>query len=160
MSPSDELAYLKSLVNQLTDKIKELEVKSTAKKPPTPAQQLRTILVGPPGAGARPPISCRSLDVYDDALCVSFFFCNYREGHAGAANTRRVLRVPPRDGRHATRASGEEDGTGRRGQENHGCWWARLGRHHGGHDSGPVGEQQAVQERVRNRQKSNARRWR
>ncbi|KAH9057026.1 adenylate kinase [Lactarius deliciosus] len=50
MSPSDELAYLKSLVGQLTDKIKELETKATAKKP-TPAQQLRTILVGPPGAG-------------------------------------------------------------------------------------------------------------
>jgi adenylate kinase len=52
MSPSDELAYLKSLVGQLTDKIKELEVKAAAKAPPpTPAQQLRTILVGPPGAG-------------------------------------------------------------------------------------------------------------
>jgi adenylate kinase len=50
MSPSDELAYLKSLVGQLTDKIAELEAKVTSKKP-TPAQQLRTILVGPPGAG-------------------------------------------------------------------------------------------------------------
>jgi len=50
MSPSDELAYLKSLVGQLTDKIAELEAKATSKKP-TPAQQLRTILVGPPGAG-------------------------------------------------------------------------------------------------------------
>ncbi|KAI0263755.1 adenylate kinase-domain-containing protein [Gloeopeniophorella convolvens] len=50
MAASDELAYLKSLVGQLTDKIKELEAKTVAKKP-TPAQQLRTILVGPPGAG-------------------------------------------------------------------------------------------------------------
>ncbi|KAI0255315.1 adenylate kinase [Lactifluus subvellereus] len=49
-SASDELAYLKSLVGQLTDKIKELEVKA-ASKAPTPAQQLRTILIGPPGAG-------------------------------------------------------------------------------------------------------------
>jgi adenylate kinase len=49
-SASDELAYLKSLVSQLSDKIKELEVKPASKK--TPAQQLRTILVGPPGAGA------------------------------------------------------------------------------------------------------------
>ena len=49
-SASDELAYLKSLVNQLSDKIKELEAKTAPKKPP--AQQLRTILVGPPGAGA------------------------------------------------------------------------------------------------------------
>jgi hypothetical protein len=54
-SPSDELAYLKSLVGQLTDKIKDLEAKAAAKKPkPSPAQQLRTILVGPPGAGACP----------------------------------------------------------------------------------------------------------
>ena len=55
MSPSDELAYLKSLVGQLTDKITELEAKAVSKKP-TPAQQLRTILVGPPGAGARFPL--------------------------------------------------------------------------------------------------------
>lgn len=51
-SATDELAYLKSLVGQLTDKIKDLEAKAASKKPsPTPAQQLRTILVGPPGAG-------------------------------------------------------------------------------------------------------------
>jgi adenylate kinase len=51
-SPSDELAYLKSLVGQLTVKINELEAKAASKKPtPSPAQQLRTILIGPPGAG-------------------------------------------------------------------------------------------------------------
>lgn len=52
-SPSEELAYLKSLVDQLNDKIKSLEAK--AKSPvssPTPTEQLRMILVGPPGAGA------------------------------------------------------------------------------------------------------------
>ncbi|KAH9971970.1 adenylate kinase-domain-containing protein, partial [Lactifluus volemus] len=38
------------LVAQLTDKIKELKVK-VASKLPTPAQQLRTILIGSPGAG-------------------------------------------------------------------------------------------------------------
>ncbi|KAI0303337.1 adenylate kinase [Multifurca ochricompacta] len=53
-SASDELAYLKSLVGQLTDKIKELEARATSKKL-TPAQQLRTILVGPPGAGTQAP---------------------------------------------------------------------------------------------------------
>jgi len=46
---ADELAYLKSLVGQLNDKIHALEAK--AKTPPSPAQQLRTILIGPPGAG-------------------------------------------------------------------------------------------------------------
>ena len=52
-SASDELAYLKSLVNQLSAKINELEAKAASKKPtPSPAQQLRTILIGPPGAGA------------------------------------------------------------------------------------------------------------
>jgi hypothetical protein len=45
-----ELVYLKSLVGQLTDKINEFEAK-VASKLPTPAQQLRTILIGPPGAG-------------------------------------------------------------------------------------------------------------
>ena len=51
-SASDELAYLNSLVNQLTVNINELEAKAVSKKPtPSPAQQLRTILIGPPGAG-------------------------------------------------------------------------------------------------------------
>lgn len=52
MAPSDELEYLKSLVGQLNEKIKSLEEKAkSAVKPKTPAQQLRTILVGPPGSG-------------------------------------------------------------------------------------------------------------
>ncbi|KAF9234495.1 adenylate kinase [Melanogaster broomeanus] len=53
MAPSDELDYLKSLVAQLNDKIHALEekAKSGASAARTPAQQLRTILIGPPGAG-------------------------------------------------------------------------------------------------------------
>lgn len=52
MPPPDELDYLKNLVNQLNGKIKSLEEKAkSAVKPKTPAQQLRTILVGPPGSG-------------------------------------------------------------------------------------------------------------
>jgi len=54
MAPTDELEYLKSLVAQLNDKISALEKKAkgaVAPKAPTPAQQLRTILMGPPGAG-------------------------------------------------------------------------------------------------------------
>ncbi|TDL20138.1 adenylate kinase 1 [Rickenella mellea] len=52
MAPSDELGYLKHLVNQLNDKIKALEEKAkSVVSRPTPAQQLRMILVGPPGAG-------------------------------------------------------------------------------------------------------------
>lgn len=50
-SPSEELEYLKSLVNQLNDKIKSLENKTKAAVSPTPSQQLRAILIGPPGAG-------------------------------------------------------------------------------------------------------------
>ena len=50
MGASEELEYLKSLVAQLNEKIQSLEGK--AKPAPSPAQQLRTILVGPPGAGA------------------------------------------------------------------------------------------------------------
>ena len=52
MAASDELEYLKSLVEQLNSKIRALEQKAKDQvKPKTPAQQLRTILVGPPGAG-------------------------------------------------------------------------------------------------------------
>jgi len=53
MAPSNELEYLKSLVAQLNDKIQTLEAKAkdAVTPTPTPAQQLRMILVGPPGAG-------------------------------------------------------------------------------------------------------------
>ena len=51
MAPSNELEYLKSLVAQLNDKIHTLEAKAKDAVTPTPAQQLRMILVGPPGAG-------------------------------------------------------------------------------------------------------------
>ncbi|KAI0700547.1 adenylate kinase [Cerioporus squamosus] len=53
MAVQDELEYLKSLVTQLNEKISTLEAKAkeAVTGPKTPAQQLRTILVGPPGAG-------------------------------------------------------------------------------------------------------------
>ncbi|KAJ7144899.1 adenylate kinase 1 [Mycena crocata] len=50
MGASDELAYLKSLVAKLSEKISSLENAVNPAKP-TPAAQLRTILMGPPGAG-------------------------------------------------------------------------------------------------------------
>jgi adenylate kinase len=53
MGASDELEYLKSLASQLNAKITALESKAKSAVAPTktPAQQLRTILIGPPGAG-------------------------------------------------------------------------------------------------------------
>jgi adenylate kinase len=52
MGASDELEYLKSLVSQLNEKIAALEVKAKSTPPPKlPARQLRTVLIGPPGAG-------------------------------------------------------------------------------------------------------------
>ncbi|KZT34179.1 adenylate kinase [Sistotremastrum suecicum HHB10207 ss-3] len=53
MAPSDELEYLKGLVSQLNSKIKILEekAKNAVSETKTPAQQLRMILMGPPGAG-------------------------------------------------------------------------------------------------------------
>ncbi|KAF9265892.1 adenylate kinase [Marasmius fiardii PR-910] len=50
MGAQEELEYLKSLVNQLNEKIKSLEEKAKV-PPPSPLKQLRTILIGPPGAG-------------------------------------------------------------------------------------------------------------
>lgn len=53
MGTPEEIEYLKSLVSQLNEKITALEAKSKVPAPAkTPAQQLRTILMGPPGAGA------------------------------------------------------------------------------------------------------------
>ncbi|CUA71920.1 adenylate kinase [Rhizoctonia solani] len=51
MAPTDEIAYLKSLARQLQEKIEQLEKEGVKKVTPTPAQQLRMILIGPPGAG-------------------------------------------------------------------------------------------------------------
>lgn len=51
MGASEELEYLKSLVSQLNAKISALESKAKGPALPTPTQQLRTILMGPPGAG-------------------------------------------------------------------------------------------------------------
>jgi len=52
-TPQDEIKYLKSLVQQLSDKIHELEERAraavTGVKPKE--KQLRVILIGPPGAG-------------------------------------------------------------------------------------------------------------
>ena len=56
MAPSDELEYLKGLVAQLNEKIHALEDRAKhAVQPKTPAQQLRAILVGPPGSGTCHP---------------------------------------------------------------------------------------------------------
>lgn len=51
---SSELEYLKELHARLSEKIKSLEGEAVKKLPTkkTPAQQLRTVLIGPPGAGA------------------------------------------------------------------------------------------------------------
>ncbi|KAJ1309390.1 hypothetical protein OPQ81_006167 [Rhizoctonia solani] len=51
MAPTDEIAYLKGLARQLQEKIEQLEKEAVKKVTPTPAQQLRMILIGPPGAG-------------------------------------------------------------------------------------------------------------
>ena len=51
MGASEELEYLKSLVSQLNEKIAAIEAKAKGSPSLTPAQQLRTILIGPPGAG-------------------------------------------------------------------------------------------------------------
>lgn len=45
---NSDIEYLKSLVAQLNEKIKALEDSSPKA---LPAEQLRTILMGPPGAG-------------------------------------------------------------------------------------------------------------
>ena len=59
MAGEDKLAYLKSLVSQLNEKITALEAKAKAAAPrKTPAQQLRTILMGPPGAGKHLDVVC------------------------------------------------------------------------------------------------------
>lgn len=69
MAVQDELEYLKSLVTQLNEKIHNLEAKAkdAVSGSKTPAQQLRTILVGPPGAG-----ECIAVtnDALYDSLCL------------------------------------------------------------------------------------------
>jgi adenylate kinase len=53
MGVAEELEYLKSLVAQLNAKIQVLEKRTKGERSgeKSPLQQLRTILIGPPGAG-------------------------------------------------------------------------------------------------------------
>ncbi|KAF8528178.1 adenylate kinase-domain-containing protein [Hysterangium stoloniferum] len=52
MSPTDQLDYLKDLVRQLNDKISSLEARAKGAIPSRkPVEELRMILIGPPGAG-------------------------------------------------------------------------------------------------------------
>lgn len=59
MAPTNELDYLKGLARQLNEKIEKLEKEATKVVKPTPAQQLRMIIVGPPGAGTCHPFPCQ-----------------------------------------------------------------------------------------------------
>ena len=114
MAPKDDLEYLKSLVAQINDKIRELEQKTrdAVSKPKTPAQQLRTILIGPPGAGKHGFIQ----------HCIYPLTDRDRQGDASAPHPRRVLCVSSRDRGHVARTGRAEDGLGNTGKENHGCW--------------------------------------
>lgn len=88
MAGQDELAYLKGLVKQLNEKIETLEkkAKSAVTGKPTPAQQLRTILVGPPGAG-EPRTTRIPTCVVLRNVC--------RQGHASSQDQGGVLCLPP-----------------------------------------------------------------
>jgi hypothetical protein len=90
MGASEELEYLKSLVAKLSDKIRALESKTSAGSP-TPAEQLRTILMGPPGAGTS------VADTYMWRVVES----STREGYSGTQDKGRVLRLPSGHRRHA-----------------------------------------------------------
>lgn len=90
MGTQDEIRYLKSLVSQLEDKISALEAKSGAPPPKkTPAQQLRTILMGPPGAGASLDRSSPILP--SDTRFLLLLLASARQGYPGSPNPRRVL---------------------------------------------------------------------
>jgi len=92
MGASEELEYLKSLVAQLNEKIKTLEEKTKPSGTPTPAQQLRTILVGPPGAGNTGFSRLSVLFSHPNPSC--------RKGNTSSPDTRPVLRMPSCDRRH------------------------------------------------------------
>jgi hypothetical protein len=100
MAPSNELDYLKSLVAQLNDKINALEAKakSSLAGTSTPAQQLRTILIGPPGAGVQ--------TVHIIVLCLTF---GRREGDAGSEDSRQILHMSPGYWRHVAGADCAEN---------------------------------------------------
>jgi hypothetical protein len=92
MGTSEELEYLKSLVSQLNEKIRALEDKAKnalSLGKGQQEQQLRTILMGPPGAGEFV------------AFCIPLLKHVYRKRDAGSTNPGYILRVPPCYRRHA-----------------------------------------------------------
>ena len=110
MGASDELEYLKSLVSQLNDKITALEKRAKPVTPKSPVRQLRTVLIGPPGAGT--PFLFWILGCWYNS--------ENRKGNTGSKVARRVLRMPLGNWRYVTRAGGEEDTAGNGGKEDHG----------------------------------------
>ena len=95
MGASEELEYLKSLVSQLNGKIAALEKKAKSTPPPkSPARQLRTVFIGPPGAGTSFWLGNAS----------NFYNTENRKGDAGTKVARRILLMPLGNRRYATRA--------------------------------------------------------
>ena len=141
MAPSTELDYLKSLVAQLNNKIAALEAKAKSDVPPTPMQQLRTILIGPPGAGARR----ENHHYYSLRFCL---MCWNRQRDTSSTNSRQILRMSPGYWRHATGTSCSENTSRSWGKEGHGCRGSGQRWYYGENDQRPAGEQQGLQKWV------------
>lgn len=130
MTVSDELEYLKSLVSQLNEKIHVLEAKTKDAVLPskTPAQQLRTVLVGPPGAGASPRAFVRKRLVYlnQGVMCPQG-----RAPRPHAYETNSVSATSPRATCCVTRLRGRRSSASRprrswmpEGSSGMTSWWA------------------------------------
>lgn len=54
----DELKQLKDVISTLDSRVKRLEKRASGSSPST--EEIRIILIGPPGAGARSPLGSRA----------------------------------------------------------------------------------------------------
>ena len=113
MAPTlDDVASIKDLINQLQTRVEQMERSIRNGGQVTPAEQLRMILMGPPGAGKKrnpslspshhplraPPLHRSIWIIVIDGLWDRWLISwidNYRQGNTGPQHQRQVLHLSP-----------------------------------------------------------------
>lgn len=91
----DELQQLKDIISTLDSRIKRLEQRATGYPPST--EEIRMILIGPPGAGAHHPACCFPPPPHPlfPLKSLTTRAVAHRQGNAGPQDQGALLLLPP-----------------------------------------------------------------
>jgi len=96
----DEVKRLQAIVDKLDSRVKALETRQLGGAPKTTAEQIRMILIGPPGAGMTCLLNARKrapqargahLHVPQPRMLTKI---SYRQGHSGTQDQGEVQLLP------------------------------------------------------------------